>query len=90
MVGAAGFEPTTCSTQNCRATRLRYTPTIWETMSIHARSPTSKAAGGLFSPAIEERMADAVSRLDAVFFRGARDHLQHPLRQPPRRDDFGR
>src|SRR5258707_2975123 len=26
MVGAAGFEPTTCSTQNCRATRLRYTP----------------------------------------------------------------
>jgi hypothetical protein len=28
MVGAAGFEPTTCSTQNCRATRLRYTPII--------------------------------------------------------------
>ena len=27
LVGAAGFEPTTCSTQNCRATRLRYTPT---------------------------------------------------------------
>jgi hypothetical protein len=26
LVGAAGFEPTTCSTQNCRATRLRYTP----------------------------------------------------------------
>src|SRR5581483_11284989 len=26
FVGAAGFEPTTCSTQNCRATRLRYTP----------------------------------------------------------------
>jgi hypothetical protein len=26
MVGAAGFEPATCSTQNCRATRLRYTP----------------------------------------------------------------
>jgi hypothetical protein len=36
MVGAAGFEPTTCSTQNCRATRLRYTPIIWETTSIHA------------------------------------------------------
>src|SRR5580765_3088920 len=28
LVGAAGFEPTTCSTQNCRATRLRYTPSI--------------------------------------------------------------
>src|SRR5205814_6664093 len=31
LVGAAGFEPTTCSTQNCRATRLRYTPILcWE------------------------------------------------------------
>jgi hypothetical protein len=36
LVGAAGFEPTTCSTQNCRATRLRYTPIIWEKTSIHA------------------------------------------------------
>ncbi len=36
VVGAAGFEPTTCSTQNCRATRLRYTPIIWERSSIHA------------------------------------------------------
>jgi hypothetical protein len=36
LVGAAGFEPTTCSTQNCRATRLRYTPMIWEKTSIHA------------------------------------------------------
>jgi hypothetical protein len=26
LVGASGFEPETCSTQNCRATRLRYTP----------------------------------------------------------------
>src|SRR5581483_10723588 len=26
LVGAAGFEPATCSTQNCRATRLRYAP----------------------------------------------------------------
>src|SRR5712671_1481721 len=26
MVGAAGFEPATWSTQNSRATRLRYTP----------------------------------------------------------------
>lgn len=28
LVGAAGFEPATCSTQNCRATRLRYTPVL--------------------------------------------------------------
>jgi hypothetical protein len=26
LVGAAGFEPATWSTQNSRATRLRYTP----------------------------------------------------------------
>src|ERR1700752_3474408 len=26
LVGAAGFEPTTCSTQNCHATSLLYTP----------------------------------------------------------------
>src|ERR1700683_2324773 len=28
MVGAAGFEPATCSTQNCRATRMRYPPPV--------------------------------------------------------------
>jgi len=36
LVGAAGFEPTTCSTQNCRATRLRYTPIPLGSASIHA------------------------------------------------------
>jgi hypothetical protein len=36
LVGAAGFEPTTCSTQNCRATRLRYTPILLGNASIHA------------------------------------------------------
>src|SRR3981081_1415926 len=43
VVGAAGFEPTTCSTQNCRATRLRYTPIIWTTRSTHAAPAASKA-----------------------------------------------
>src|SRR5260370_27963988 len=81
LVGAAGFEPTTCSTQNCRATRLRYTPIIWETTSIHASSAASKAPAGrfnrhcfqraLFSMGIEERMSDPVAGLDAVFFLGA-------------------
>jgi hypothetical protein len=28
LVGAAGFEPATCSTQNYRATRLRHTPLV--------------------------------------------------------------
>src|SRR3984893_9188147 len=100
VVGAAGFEPTTCSTQNCRATRLRYTPIIWETTSIHASSAASKAPAGrfnthcfqraLFSMGIEERMSDPVAGLDAVFFRGACDYLQHPLHQPSRRDNLGR
>ncbi len=48
MVGAAGFEPTTCSTQNCRATRLRYTPMSSQdhccgvTTSLHGRDARSK------------------------------------------------
>jgi hypothetical protein len=43
LVGAAGFEPTTCSTQNCRATRLRYTPMFSMALSIHAHRVGSKA-----------------------------------------------
>ena len=35
------------------------------------------------SAAIKERVRHAVSGLDAVFFRGAGDDLQHPLRRPP-------
>src|SRR6478752_7783859 len=42
LVGAAGFEPTTCSTQNCRATRLRYTPNVRRAPSIHASQGASK------------------------------------------------
>src|ERR1700692_658821 len=42
------------------------------------------------SPGVEERMADPVAGLDAVFLRGPRDDLQHPLGPPPRRDDPGR
>lgn len=42
LVGAAGFEPTTCSTQNCRATRLRYTPNVQRAPSIHASPSASK------------------------------------------------
>src|SRR6266851_2591584 len=89
LVGAAGFEPTTCSTQNCRATRLRYTPINWETTSIHASWATSKEAGWP-SPTVEERMSDAVAGFNAVFFGRPRHHLQHPLRQSLRRNDPGR
>ncbi len=50
LVGAAGFEPTTCSTQNCRATRLRYTPFFQERASIHAQTAVSKADSGDLEP----------------------------------------
>lgn len=81
MVGAAGFEPTTCSTQNCRATRLRYTPICWETMSLHASGRPSKSlrAFPLFaeSMAVKERMRNPVAARDAVLFRSPSDHLEH-------------
>src|SRR3569832_1658115 len=50
LVGAAGFEPTTCSTQNCRATRLRYTPNVQQATSIHASRLAIKAGGGRGRP----------------------------------------
>ena len=34
LVGAAGFEPATCSTQNYRATRLRHAPQIVLSLGI--------------------------------------------------------
>jgi hypothetical protein len=82
LVGAAGFEPTTCSTQNCRATRLRYTPIIWEA-HVDTRLKRRQQGTAVVSAAIKERMPDTVTGLDAVFLRGARDHLQNPLCQPP-------
>src|SRR5215210_3849428 len=89
LVGAAGFEPTTCSTQNCRATRLRYTPIITERRryTLKAR-PARQVLADL--AAIEERMPDAVAGLDAVFLGGPGDHLQYPFRGSAGRDDFGR
>jgi|ERR1700684_2686145 hypothetical protein len=44
LVGAAGFEPTTCSTQNCRATRLRYTP-IFRKDLVDTRLKTHQQGG---------------------------------------------
>src|SRR4029078_7540892 len=55
LVGAAGFEPTTCSTQNCRATRLRYTPII-QASDVDTRldrcQQGAAAAGGALACAI--------------------------------------
>src|ERR1700681_56489 len=82
LVGAAGFEPTTCSTQNCRATRLRYTPNIQgndvDTRLRHCQQGCSRSV----SSAVKERMRYPVAWRDPVFLRRACDHLQHPLHGP--------
>ena len=89
LVGAAGFEPTTCSTQNCRATRLRYTPMARCTVDnpiigvvtrLKSRQQGDKHAG---SAPVEQGMGDPVARRDAVFLGGAGRHLQHARASPP-------
>src|SRR6478736_8190832 len=90
LVGAAGFEPTTCSTQNCRATRLRYTPICWEVTSIPRLNRSPQGAKPASSAAVEQRMGHPVAGRDPVFLRRAGNHLQHALGEPARRDDFGR
>src|SRR3954466_1173313 len=85
LVGAAGFEPTTCSTQNCRATRLRYTPIFYRKRCGYTvgRTPARLAV----STPVEQRVRPPVARLDPVFLRRSCDHFKHALRQPARRDD---
>src|SRR3982751_6280920 len=98
LVGAAGFEPTTCSTQNCRATRLRYTPNVRRAPSIHASQSASKPSKGASklpkrppgrgnNPsrllAAEQRVTHAVAGADAIFLRRACHHLQNSPRGPP-------
>src|SRR5215204_5400193 len=83
MVGAAGFEPTTWSTQNSRATRLRYAPVM--DASIQVSAPTGKARE---LPSAEHRMGDPVARPDPELPRGAADHLQHRPHRRARRYDL--
>src|SRR6185295_11275938 len=63
VVGAAGFEPTTWSTQNSRATRLRYAP-VPRAPSIHALrradkrlapAPSAMSAAWQFGKEIPDR-----------------------------------
>src|ERR1700744_3644873 len=90
LVGAAGFEPTTCSTQNCRATRLRYTPmkrcryTLGPKPARHGRDQSPRLV------AVEQGVADPVAGLDPVFLGGAGDHFEHALGKTIGRDDAGR
>jgi hypothetical protein len=83
LVGAAGFEPTTCSTQNCRATRLRYTPIDVKRCGYTLRAQPARQLWTLSAP-IEKRMRDPVAGLDAELPGGPGDNLQHAFRQPSR------
>src|SRR5580700_1306452 len=78
MVGAAGFEPATCSTQNCRATRLRYTPPVAAFgYMVRPRKPRSLPPGTRSVAFAEDRADDPVARLDAELVRRPGDHFEH-------------
>src|SRR5262249_12719967 len=89
LVGAAGFEPATWSTQNSRATRLRYAPS-WPRYTLRF-GPASRAA---FAPdcrstcragnhrratlaRAKDRMCHAVAGRDAKLLRRAGVHFEH-------------
>src|SRR5580693_10668677 len=86
MVGAAGFEPATWSTQNSRATRLRYTPPVAALDSCFpcAQQAEPPAAGLV---AAKKRAGDAVARRDVVFARGAGDHFRDAAYRTRRWDE---
>lgn len=46
MVGAIGFEPTTYGTQNRRATKLRYAPTVCSLAVLARREKDESSRGG--------------------------------------------
>src|SRR5262249_40634946 len=56
LVGAAGFEPATWSTQNSRATRLRYAPSLsgWPRYTLRF-APASRAGFADVTAAFAER-----------------------------------
>src|SRR5438445_2036563 len=83
LVGAAGFEPATWSTQNSRATRLRHTPEPRAALRYTLRLGPASC---LLSSAPEDRMYHAITRRDPKFFCGAGDHFEHGPHRPARGD----
>ena len=90
MVGAEGFEPATCSTQNCRATRLRYTPPVAELDSPFAYGQQATAFELPAAALSEKRSRDAVAGRDAELARSARDDLEDRPDWASRRDQLVR
>src|SRR5271154_4832408 len=80
VVGAAGFEPATCSTQNCRATRLRYTPPGASLDTCFAGPQQAGRsllfAGRLMAPG-KDRARNPVAGSDAELACGPADHFEH-------------
>src|SRR5439155_12025895 len=83
LVGAAGFEPATWSTQNSRATRLRHTPEPRAALRYTLRLGPASC---LLSSAPEDRMHHAITRRDPKFLCGAGDHFEHGPHRPARGD----
>src|SRR5262249_37888716 len=84
LVGATGFEPVTWSTQNSRATRLRYAPAPCRA-SIHGSVCASKprwAAATSLPAAAEDRVPHPVARRDAELLGGAADDFEHRAHRP--------
>jgi hypothetical protein len=67
--------PKTAALPGCAIPRLFRKRCRYTLSALPARRPAP------VSPAVEKRMRYPVSRLDAVFFRSSRDHLQHAFRQ---------
>src|SRR5262249_33656512 len=101
VVGAAGFEPATWSTQNSRATRLRYAPAASRAVSIHGSVLPSKPRHPVVRSfrergraeqesrsltAAKGRMGNAVADSNAHLLGGATDHLEHGAHRTAGRD----
>src|ERR1700685_728602 len=77
MVGAAGFDPATCSTQNGRATRLRYTPPIAALDTWFASASQAACQPCARSLARDEDRGDhPVAELDAELVRRPGAHCE--------------
>ncbi len=83
LVGAAGFEPTTCSTQNCRATRLRYTPNIQGNDVDTRFKPDQQGAKGSFHRPLKRGCATRSPGAIPYFFAVPAITSSTPFAGPP-------